>query len=86
MTLFTTNYYVQQVFSLDEQTKGVPGNNILDILLLIVKPLLSHGIEKCICVATQLLKSGVEQYFESFRLLDCFVKKSKSQQESQSHY
>ena len=51
MTLFTTNYYVQQVFSLDEQTKGVPGNNILDILLLIVKPLLSHGIEKCNCVA-----------------------------------
>ena len=46
MTLFTTNYYVQQVFSLDEQTKGVPGNNILDILLLIVKPLLSHGILK----------------------------------------
>ena len=68
MTLFTTNYYVQQVFSLDEQTKGGPGNNILEILLLISKPFVSHGIEKCIYVAAQLLKSEVEQYFESCKL------------------
>lgn len=71
MTLFTTNYYVQQVFSLDEQTKGGPGNNILEILeilLLIFKPFVSHGIQKCIYVAAQLLKSEVEQYFESCKL------------------